>query len=188
VAGGSRPPGTDRGGEGIQALRTRPALTWGLAAGLVATPLALIPAVSDPPLLAVGGAAIFVLAVGLVLGRPFAVPWAVAGLGAEYAVSLGDGGLDRRVPLYAVALLVTAELSYWSLQLRGAAPDEPGITQRRLIGLMLAATVALLVGTVLVAFANVPVGGGLAIEGIGIVAAIGALVLLLGASRATSEP
>jgi hypothetical protein len=41
---------------------------------------------------------------------------------------------------------------------------------------------------VLVAFANFPVGGGLAIEGIGIVAAIGALVLLLGASRATSEP
>jgi hypothetical protein len=150
--------------------------------------LAVAAAASDPNVLAVGGAALFVLLVGLVLGKAFAIPWAIAGLGAEYALALGDGGLDRRVPLFAIGLLVVAELSYWSLQLRDSAPDEPGITQRRLIGLCLAATAGLLVGTLLVAFARFPIGGGLAIEGIGILAAIAALALLLGSARATPEP
>jgi hypothetical protein len=155
---------------------------------VLAAALATAPGAEDPTLLAVGAAAIFALVVGLVLGRSFAIPWAVAGLGAEYALSLGDGALDRRVPLYAIGLLVVAELSYWSLQLRGSAPDEPGITQRRLIGLCLAATAGLLVGTILVAFARFPIGGGLAIEGVGIIAAIAALALLLGSARATSGP
>jgi hypothetical protein len=154
---------------------------------LLAALMAAVAGVSEPALLAVGGAALFALAVGLALGKPFAIPWAVAGLGAEYALALGDSGLDRRVPLYAIGLLVVAELSYWSLQLRRSAPDEAGITQRRLIGLCVAATAGLLVGTILVAFARFPIGGGLAIEGVGIVAAIAALALLLGSARATSE-
>ena len=84
----------------------------------------------------IAGAAVFVLLVGVASGRAFAIPWAIAGLGAEYAFALGDRGLDGRVPLYAVSLLVTAELAYWSVQLRGAAADEPGMAQRRAIGLL----------------------------------------------------
>jgi hypothetical protein len=140
----------------------------------------------DPVLLVLGAAAVFVLLVGVSSGYAFAIPWAIAGLGAEYAIGLGDSGLDGRVPLYAVALLVTAELAYWSVQLRGAAADEPGMAQRRVIGLLLGATAALIVCTTLVTLARVQLGGGLAAEAAGLVAAVGALALLLVAVRRTS--
>jgi hypothetical protein len=133
--------------------------------------------------MAVGGAAVFVLVLGLVLGRPAAVPWAIAGLGAEYAASLRGEELDGRVPLYAVGLLVTAELAYWALALRRGARDEPGMAPRRLISLLIAATIGLVAGTLLVAVGHVPLRGGLAVEAVGLAAAIGALALLYGAAR-----
>jgi hypothetical protein len=142
-----------------------------------------VPALSDPALAVIGGAAVFVLVVGLSLGRPAAVPWAIAGLGAEYAASLGGDGLDRRVPLYAVGLLVTAELAFWALQLRRGAPDERGMAEWRIVGLLVAATVALVAGSLLVVVARLPLRGGLAVEAIGLAAAIGALVLILAAAR-----
>jgi hypothetical protein len=153
---------------------------------LLAAVLAAVPALQAPSLLALGGAAVFVLVVGVTSGRAFAIPWAIAGLGAEYALALGNAGLDARVPLYAVSLLVTAELAYWSVQLRGAAADEAGIAQRRVIGLLLGATAALLVCTTLVTLARVQLGGGLAAEAAGLAAAVGALALLLVAVRRTS--
>ena len=133
-----------------------------------------------------GASAVFVLLVGVSSGHAFAIPWAIAGLGAEYAIALGDRGLDGRVPLYAVALLVTAELAYWSVQLRGAAADETGMAQRRVIGLLLGATAALIVCTTLVTLARVQLGGGLAAEAAGLAAAVGALALLLVSVRRTS--
>jgi hypothetical protein len=144
-----------------------------------------VAALRDPLLLALGGAAVFVLVVGVAAGRSFLVPWAVAGLGAAYALSLG-GEVDARVPLFAVALLVTAELAYWSLRLRGSAPDEPGMAQRRVIGLLLGSTVALVVCVALATLAGVKVGGGLGAEAIGLLAAIGAAALLLTSARRTS--
>jgi hypothetical protein len=154
---------------------------------LLGVVLAAVPAVRNPVLLALGGAAVFVLLVGVASGRTFLIPWAIAGLGAEYALGLGDRGLDGRVPLYAVALLVAAELAYWSVQLRGAAADEPGMAQRRVIGLLLGATAALVVCTTLVTLARVQLGSGLLAEAAGLVAAVGALILLLVSVRRTSE-
>lgn len=150
---------------------------------ILASALVVAPAWSQPRLAAVGGAAVFVLVVGLVLGRPAAVPWAIAGLGAEYAASLRGDELDGRVPLYAVGLIVTAELAYWSLQLRRGARDEPGMGQRRIISLLIAATIGLVTGSLLVAIGHVPLRGGVAVEAVGLAAAIGALALLYGAAR-----
>jgi hypothetical protein len=154
---------------------------------LLAVVLAVVPALRDPVLLALGAAAVFLLAVGLAAGRSFVVPWAIAGLGAEYALSLGGGDVDGRVPLYAVSLLVTAELAFWSLQLRGAAADEPGMPQRRVIGLLLGSTLALVVCVALATVAGVQLGGGLLAEAAGLTAAIAALALLLGSVRHTTR-
>jgi hypothetical protein len=145
--------------------------------------LAVAAARSQPALLVVGGAGVFLLVVGLALGRSAAVPWAIAGVGVAYAATLEGDELDSRVPLYAAGLLITAELAYWSLRLRRAARDEPGMGLRRVIGLLVATAVALVAGTMLVAVAQVPLRGGLAVEAIGIVAAIGAISTLLLAAR-----
>jgi hypothetical protein len=150
---------------------------------LLAACLAVASAWSQPALLGVGAASVFLLVVGLALGRPAAVPWAIAGLGAGYAATLGGEDLDSRVPLYAASLLVTAELAYWSLRLRQAAPDETGMALRRLLGVLAAAAMGLIAGTLLVAIAHVPLRGGLAVEAVGIAAAIGALMMLLLAAR-----
>ena len=138
---------------------------------------------SQPTLLAVGGAAVFLLVVGLALGRSAAVPWAIVGLGVAYAATLEDNDLDGRVPLYAAGLLVTAELAYWALQLRHGARDEPGMALRRLIGLLITAAAAVVAGTLLVAVAQFPLRGGLAVEAAGLLAALGALTVLLLATR-----
>jgi hypothetical protein len=183
VAGGDQRAGTDRGGEGIQALRAHPALTWGAASVALAAALAAVAAQSEPALLAVGAAAVFLLAVGLALGRGAAVPWAIVGLGVAYAATLEGDELDGRVPLYAAGLLVTAELGYWALQLRDGARDEAGMAVRRLIGLLIAAAAAVVAGSLLVAVAHVPLRGGLAVEAIGLLAAIGALAILTLAAR-----
>jgi hypothetical protein len=149
----------------------------------LAAALAAVSARSQPALLAVGAAAVFLLAVGLVLGRTAAVPWAIAGLGVAYAAALEGDDLDSRVPLYAAGLLVTAELAYWALHLRHGARDEPGMALRRVVGLLVAAAAALIAGTLLVAVARVPLRGGLVVEGIGLAAAVGALAILLLAAR-----
>jgi hypothetical protein len=149
----------------------------------LAAVLAVVAARSQPALLAVGGAGVFLLVVGLALGRSAAVPWAIAGLGVAYAATLEGEQLDGRVPLYAAGLLVTAELAYWSLRLRRAARDESGMGLRRVIGLLVAVAVALVAGTMLVAVAHVPLRGGLAVEAVGIAAAIGAMATLLLAAR-----
>jgi hypothetical protein len=140
---------------------------------------------SQPALLGVGAAAVFLLVVGLTLGRSAAVPWTIVGLGVVYAATLEGDDLDGRVPLYAAGLLVTAELAYWALQLRDGARDEEGMAIRRLIGLLVAAAAAVVAGSLLVAVAHMPLRGGLVVEAIGLAAAIGALAILLLASRRT---
>jgi hypothetical protein len=143
-----------------------------------------VPAVSEPSLLVLGAASVFVLVAGLALRRPAAVPWAVAGLAAGYAVSL-DEGLDTRAPLYAVGLFALAELAYWSLQLRRGPPDEPGMAGRRALTLVFAGIVSLVVTTLLVAAGGLPLRGGVVVEVVGLLAAVGALAVLLSVARAT---
>lgn len=135
--------------------------------------------------MAAGVAAVAVLAAGLVLRVALAVPVAVAFLGAGYAALLGfeGGGLDLAAPLLAAALLLVAELAYWSLELRGRVAGEPGTALRRaalLAGLLF---LALASGTALLALVDGLAAGGAAVDAVGAAAAIGAVALLLVAAR-----
>jgi hypothetical protein len=128
--------------------------------------------------------AVVLLAGGLALRRPLAVPLAVLALGGGYAAALGLEGaaLDGRAPVVAAALFLVAELGYWSLELRGAIAEEPGAYLRR-VGLLS----TLVLGTLAVGaglLALVDAGEGVGLEALGAAAAVAALALVaLGARR-----
>jgi hypothetical protein len=129
--------------------------------------------------------ATLVLAAGIVVRFAPAVAVAVALLGAGYVLLLGfeRDTLDVHAPLVAAALLAVAELGYWALELHGAVADEPGTYLRRgaILALLLLATVGL--GAGLLALVGAVSAGGLALDLLGVVAAVGALALVALAAR-----
>jgi hypothetical protein len=134
-------------------------------------------------------AATAVLAGGLAVRIALAIPIAVALVGTEYVTLLGfEGeGLDTRAPLVAAALLAVAELGYWSLELNGPVADEPG-TYLRHLALLAALLLAVIgLGIPLLALVESVSTGGAAVDLLGAVAAVGALVLVALAARRTAR-
>jgi hypothetical protein len=106
-------------------------------------------------------------------------------LGAEYAVffATGPSGVDEWTPAYAGALLLTAELSYWSLEPRVPAWAEPAVLVRRVVVLALYCTGAAALAAGVIVAAGASVGGGLLLETVGIAAAVGALAVVAALAR-----
>jgi len=121
------------------------------------------------------------LAIGLLLRLPAVIPAAIVIVGIEYAVTLAgeDRAIDPRAPVLAAICFAAAELGYWSLELRDAVADEPGAYLRRL-GLLAGLTLgALALGQLLLALVDVSERGGIAIEALGVVAAVAALAIVV---------
>jgi hypothetical protein len=157
-----------------------------VAAVLVAVP-AVAPDPGDGSLLALLGIAGWLLLAGaLGAGIPAGVVPGVVVLGAEYALSLGPA-LDGRAPLYAAGLLVVAELSYWSLELRIGIAAEPGTTRVRaaLVGVL--AVSAVVLGGIMLGLSGLRLGGGIGWEVVGLAAAVGALALVAALARRTQR-
>jgi hypothetical protein len=131
--------------------------------------------------------ALAVLAAGLLLNLPAAIPATIVLFGAEYATILGfeSDALDPRAPLVAGLLLAVAELAYWSLELRGPVVDEAGTYLRRvaLLATLVVGVVGL--GVMLLTLVEIVAAGGVAVDILGAVAALGALALLALAARRT---
>jgi hypothetical protein len=131
-------------------------------------------------------AAAVLLAGGLVLRWPVAIPAAVCVLATPYVAALGFelDGLDTRAPLLAALLFVVAELAYWSLELRGTLADEPGTYVRRVALLAGLAVATIVGGTVVLAVVGAIAARGVAFDLLGAAAAVGAIALLaLAAAR-----
>ncbi len=124
--------------------------------------------------------ALVALVAALVLGWSVLLPASLLLVGAAYALHLYlDEGFDVKAPLFAAGLLLAAELGYWSLEEREQVRSEPGEGLRRLAfvaGLTLA---GLVVGTVLLAAADLARAGGLAVDLVGAGAAAAALLLVV---------
>jgi hypothetical protein len=120
------------------------------------------------------------LAIGLLRGRAWAVPWALALLGSAYAGSLflPERGIDREAPLVAAGLLVLAELSYWALELRTPLSPEPGMLPRRAVLIVAAGVGAFLAAAVAVAATAISLGGGVLVDLVGVLAAVAALAIV----------
>jgi hypothetical protein len=85
-----------------------------------------------------------------------------------------------------VASLLVAELAFWSIERRVPAWSEPGLTEWRLAYLFGACGGAALVAAFVLVVGASAGGGGIALEGAGVAAAIGALVLVAILVRRTS--
>ena len=127
----------------------------------------------------VGGIAIGVLVAALLLRFPPLITAALALLGAEYAVLFVVRGdtIDVRAPLYGAVFLITAELAFAALERRAGKP-EPILAARRATTLAVVALGGVLMGLVVLAAAATPLNGGVALEAVGVVAAVGLLVAL----------
>jgi hypothetical protein len=152
------------------------------AAGLAAT-IAVTAQAHRLELALVGAAAVLLLVVAVAGARPSLIPWPLVLLGAAYAGNLGGGRIDEWAPLVAGALLVIAELSYWSLELRGSTPDADRLSERRagLIAVLGIGSVSL--GGLVLAATSIRVGTGIAADLVGVAAAVGALAVVATLAR-----
>lgn len=142
-------------------------------------------------LVAVGGAfALLALLIALGGGVSSAVAWALVGLGGEYAawLALRGGGVDTRAPLYGAGLLLVGELSYWSLDRRSTARAEQQLDVRRAVALLVALPASIALGTLLLAASSVSIGGGVALEALGVAGAVALLVVVAILVRGQRQP
>jgi len=125
------------------------------------------------------------LAVGVVTGASPFVSAALVLLAGEYTASLLTQDVREALAaaLFATIFFVTAELAYWTLELRTRSAPDPEILPRRfafLGGLALGALGSS--GIVLAAAAAAPAPS-LLLEIVGVTAAVGIAVLLVRARR-----
>ncbi len=121
----------------------------------------------------------------LVLGWPSLVPVSVALVGGLFAaeLALDDAPLDTATPGVAVALLLSAELAYWSLDERSPVPGDPGEGLRRAAFVAMTCVGAAVVAALLLALVDVIQTRSLALDLVGAVAAVAVLVTILLAAR-----
>ena len=133
----------------------------------------------------VAAAAPVLLAIALFAGRSWPVGLVLVLLGAIYVVPEGDRAIPA--PIYAGALLLIAELAYWSLGERTAGRIEPGTATPRLLGI-LAVVATGVAGAALVSLAS---GSDVARSPARTAAGVGAIlacVAILGALARSPKP
>ena len=136
-------------------------------------------------MVALGAGALVCLAAGLGLRRSSLLLAAFILLGAEQAVRLtsGPAQADEWTPLYAAALLLSAELAWWSIEPRVPAWAETALAPLRLVRVVgVCAAGAVLAALVLVA-ASSNLSGGVGLELAGVLAAVAALAVVAWVAR-----
>ena len=141
----------------------------------------------DVLLLVIGAAALAVIAAGLVLRWSGALALGVALLGAQQAtrLALGPDALDQATPLVAGALLLAAELAWWSIEPRAPAFAEPRVLVGRVAVVAGCCGLGALLAAFVVLAAGVPLEGGIALELVGVVAAAAAVAVVAAVARSS---
>jgi hypothetical protein len=148
--------------------------------------LAAYAAFEEPALGLFGAAGAAVLAVANVVARAGLVAPALVLVAAGYAATLtarDANALDPAAPLVACALLLVAELAYWSVELASSGRAESRVLLRRLAALLGLAAAALALAAGVLAATAMPFGGGLAWNLVGMTAAAGAIALIAELAR-----
>lgn len=151
-----------------------------------------MPALGEGPgdgslVVALGAGALVCLAAGLGLRRSSLLLAAFILLGAEQAVRLtsGPAQADEWTPLYAAALLLSAELAWWSIEPRAPAFAEPRVLVGRVAVVAGCCGLGALLAAFVVLAAGVPLEGGIALELVGVVAAAAAVAVVAAVARSS---
>jgi hypothetical protein len=146
-----------------------------------------VAASADAAALVTGLGVLGALLTAAALWRPVALGPALAALGSAYAALLlvDEPPLDTRAAGLAMALVVVGELVGWARELAGTTRDEPGNAWRRPVWIASAGVAALGLAWAVLAVADLARVDGLAIEAVGAVAALAALLIV---RRGTALP
>ena len=117
---------------------------------------------------------------GVALLWPVVLGPALATSGAAYAalLAIDEPAVDARAAGVAAALVVTGELVGWSRELAKTSPDEPGGAWRRPAWIATIGIGTLFLVWALLAVVDLVRVEGLAVEALGAVAALGALLVV----------
>jgi len=121
------------------------------------------------------------LAGALLIGRPGPIPFALLLLATIHVVPSGDAVLAT--PLYGSALLLAAELAYWSLDERPRQRVEGGVARRRLLAVLAIAAAATPAGALVLAADRVDLPRSPALTAAGAAALVACVALLTAMAR-----
>ena len=136
-------------------------------------------------LLALGGAGMLWLGIGLLMRWNGPLVVGIALLGAEQAVRLATGPskVDPWTPVYAAGFLLAAELAWWSIEPRVPAWWDAEVLGRRLLAITGCCVGGALLAVLVVLAAGTPLHGGFALELVGVVAAVAAVAVVAAVAR-----
>lgn len=144
---------------------------------MTASALAIYPAL--PPtggfLLALGVPAVGLLLFSVALPWAGGIPWALAGLGIEYGIALHlrqGAAVDLSTVLYGAALLLVAELAYWSIASLPGSRLRREVVERRVLLMVVLLGGDVVLGLLLLLVTQIAAPGGLLWTVLGIAAAI----------------
>ena len=137
----------------------------------------------------ISAVALLALVAGIVLGWTPLIPVSVAVAGGLYGVELAiaDAPLDPAAPGVAAALLLCAELAYWSGEERTHWLGDAGDGLRRAAVVALLGAGAFFVAAVLLALVDAARARGLGLDLLGALAAVTVLATVLVAARGDEQ-
>jgi hypothetical protein len=152
---------------------------------VTATALRASPGVDRGSLIALGAVVPLALLAGLALRWSGALTAAIVLMGAQQAVrlALGNDVLDEWAPLTGGALLLCAELAWWSIEPRIPSWSQPHLALRRLTTVLFLCLVSAGVGAGMLVAAGSSLSGGVPLELMGILAATGAVAVVAYVAR-----
>ena len=135
-------------------------------------------------MLAGAAAATLLLSLALAAARSAPIPFALLLLGAIYAIPEGERAIAA--PIYGSALLLTAELAYWSLDERVRQRVQAGVFAPRLLAILAVSAAAIPAGALALIAAEADVARSPAITAAGAAAVVACVALLAALARVRS--
>ena len=133
------------------------------------------------PVLAAAGAAILILGFGLSTRRSGTIPIALLLVGALHVIP--DGHRSIGTVIYGSALLLTAELAYWSIDEHGRRLVEPGVFVPRLLAILAVVAAGMPASAVVLMAADVDISRSAASTAAGATAIVACVALLAAMAR-----